>query len=269
MSTPDFDELDVLMGANSKGVRGGRENHPIIEGSSTDKPHRQRSDNAAAPEGESHRAVNTRKVIAGFVLVAMIVLGLLVWWVWRSMNAHEPVDTGQLVAETLGPVVDAPGVAAVDPAPTSGAAVEREGAETDSQSLVPPISTPTPAIEPLPDAAAAVATAEMAESIETENLRTEHDRLVAESTKWKSDLEQARAELAQEKARAAKLQRDLEAQRRRQTDVLVRDAKTTVTLTEVLSDGVVLRDRRGNEIVVPRGSSFDVLGDRVVLGGSP
>jgi molybdopterin converting factor small subunit len=80
------------------------------------------------------------------------------------------------------------------------------------------------------------------------------------------ELDQVRAELERTKQELARVQRELADARRRQTTAPVRNVRTTVTLAEVLADGAVIRDRTGQEVIVPRGTTFEVVGERVSLG---
>lgn len=274
MSHPDFDELDVLMGDAQPRRRPPREDTEAIDVTNS-RPTRHRDQvNEGVPEGGNSRTAFARHILGG---MALLVVGLGVWlaiYLWRELGPREVSAPQDLVAETLGVRMEPP--TAVDPAPapsvsapvppeTQPAAANPGDAggndaggnavsevdltviDAPGDQLLPTAPSPAPPVEVVADAAEVTA------------LKDEKKRLAA-------DLERAKADLAREKAKTAGVQRELEAARRRQPDVLVRDSRTTVTLTEVLSDGAVLRDRSGNEVIVPRGTSFEVVGDRVALG---
>ncbi len=60
----------------------------------------------------------------------------------------------------------------------------------------------------------------------------------------------------------------LEEARSKPASVVTRDATTSFMLIETLIDGAVLRDRAGNEIIVPTGSTVQVAGRRLSTGAS-
>lgn len=60
----------------------------------------------------------------------------------------------------------------------------------------------------------------------------------------------------------------LEEAKKTPASVVTRDAATSFILIETLIDGAVLRDRAGNEIIVPKGSTVQVAGNRLSSGAS-
>lgn len=84
---------------------------------------------------------------------------------------------------------------------------------------------------------------------------------------------QARLGVLQGELNAMKTAKDaaekaLEEAKNKPASVVTRDAATSFILIETLIDGAVLRDRAGNEIIVAKGSTVQVAGNRLTAGAS-
>jgi hypothetical protein len=88
------------------------------------------------------------------------------------------------------------------------------------------------------------------------------------SPEVQAELDALRAELAAAKDAKDAAEKALQEAKSKPAQVVTRDANTSFILIETLIDGAVLRDRAGNEIIVPKGSTVQVAGNRLSAGAT-
>jgi hypothetical protein len=279
MSNPNLDELYVLMGDTPAQRRDARDDARVVDVDPTPTTNRSRPINVNAPEGDDGHTARNKLVLVGLLFGILAVGGLVTWYLWRAFGPPAQVATPDLVADTLGVTTPNPDDRAQSPgnAATEVPTMSMPNADPASTGAVTP-ANPEGNTESNASTPIAQATEQEANGVLVNELESVDDQVVAsvlanERTAGKTtqetltnELAQVRAELERTKQELARVQRELADARRRQTTAPVRNVRTTVTLTEVLADGAVIRDRTGQEVIVPRGTTFEVVGDRVALG---
>jgi len=228
MNQPNFDEMDSLMGEDSS-ARSKSANEYIMDVEPVASSLKQR---------RVKKSSNPRLIVglaAVFIAVAVAGAGYFVLSGWASPIVASP----EVVAATLGSNV------------AGGNAQQSLPAMPEIASPSESFSAPLLASEPLPMAVEAPA---------PQPAKTVADaELLAQMAELKTELETSKA------ARAA-TEAELAEAKRRPAQVVSREAATSFVLVETLIDGAVLKDRAGNEVIVPRGSSVKVAGSTLAVG---
>lgn len=186
--------------------------------------------------GPRQRKVKTsgnRGAVLALAAVAVVGLGAGAAYFALGRSNTETFASPDVVAATLGATpanVSPPAAPASqpDPAPISDAAI-----------AAAPVSAPPTPAAPSP--------------VEIE-LQDKLDALQVELDAAKAAKDTAEKALAEAKSKPPA--------------VVTRDAATSFILIETLIDGAVLRDRAGNEIIVPKGSTVQVAGNRLTAGAA-
>lgn len=191
---------------------------------------------STGPRQRKVKSSGNRGAVLALAAIAVVALGAGAAYFALGRSNTETFASPDVVAATLGTTpANVPPAAAPasqpDVAPISDAAI----------AAAPVAAPPAPAALPAPS------------PVETE--------LQAKIAALEVELDAAKA--AKDSAEKA-----LEEAKNKVPSVVTRDAATSFILIETLIDGAVLRDRAGNEIIVPKGSTVQVAGNRLTAGAA-
>lgn len=236
MNQPNFEEMDALMGEGSGSRSRGAEARVV-----------DMEPAAPGPRPRKVKKSGNRALVLAAATIAVIGLGAGAAYFAMSTSRVGSVASEDVIAETLG-------IVASNGAPQSAAGAQPEPAPILDAASVASSAMASPHSEPsaLPAQALGATGALPMPATPDPELQAKVEALQAELDVVKAEKDAA------EKA--------LEAAKNRPPSVVTRDANTSFILIETLIDGAVLRDRAGNEVIVPKGGTVQVAGNRLSTG---